>query len=234
MKIIHKKISSLKPYERNAKTHPEDQVKKIAGSISEFGFLIPILIDDQNIIIAGHGRYEAAKMLKLETVPTIRATGLTESQIKAFRIADNRLAESPWDDEALQEELRALLEGGFDIALTGFDMENITGDSADALEKTILAEPEVTTEADHTEIKAQITDRLMEIAATDPQRFEKAEAIVLPLKKGSRECFVICDPNTADTIAELRRYAAAGEKSPLDCLLKSVFSMKPTPETEAD
>ena len=77
MKIIHKKISSLKPYERNAKTHPEDQVKKIAGSISEFGFLIPILIDDQNIIIAGHGRYEAAKMLKLETVPTIRATGLT-------------------------------------------------------------------------------------------------------------------------------------------------------------
>ena len=233
MKIVNKKLADIRPYERNAKTHPEDQVKKIAGSISEFGFLIPILIDDQNIIIAGHGRYEAAKMLKLETVPTIQAKGLTEAQIKAFRIADNRLAESPWDDEALQQELRALLEDGFDVTLAGFETEDIIG-REDALEKAILEEEEITETTNQHDIKEQITDRLMEIAAADPKRFEKADAIILPLKKGSRECLVIADPNTADGISELKRYHAAGKKSPLDCLLKSVFSMKMQPETEAD
>jgi len=234
MKITVKKLDSLQPYKKNSKAHPPEQVELIARSIKEFGFLVPLVIDSAGVIVAGHGRYAAARSLGLETVPTIQATGLTEAQIKAFRIADNRVAESAWDDESLQAELRALLDDGFDIALTGFDLKDIIGDSADALKKAILDEPEYTPEANKNDIQKQIADRLNAIAATDQQRFEKAEAIILPLKKGSRDCFVIADPNTADAIAELKRYASAGEKSPLDCLLKSVFSMKPEPGTEAE
>lgn len=120
-------IEDLKEYKKNSKTHPEYQVKKIAASIQEFGFNIPILIDSNNVIIAGHGRLYAAKYLKLKTVPVIRKKGLTENQIKAYRIADNKTSESDWEEAALKDELKDLLESyDFDETLTGFDDDEIS------------------------------------------------------------------------------------------------------------
>ncbi len=119
--IINIQIDDLKPYAHNPKTHPAEQVEKIARSISEFGFLVPILIDADNSIIAGHGRLMAARKLGLIEVPTIQVDHLTEAQIRAYRIADNRLTESAWDIELLESEIAILQDMDFDIDLTGFD-----------------------------------------------------------------------------------------------------------------
>jgi DNA modification methylase len=121
-------IESLIPYVNNQKQHPEAQIEKIAGSIKEFGFLNPIIVDKDNVIIAGHGRYEAAKRLGLEKVPVIRAEHLTQAQIKAYRIADNRLAElAIWDEELLAVELAELEEINFDMDLLGFNEDELNG-----------------------------------------------------------------------------------------------------------
>ena len=230
MNITMKSIATLLPYQSNPKAHPPEQITKIAASISEYGFLVPLVIDNESVIIAGHGRYRAAKLLGLKEVPTVSAGNLTAAQIRAFRIADNKVAESDWLDEALQAELRELHNAGYDIGLTGFTLEEITGPDDD-LEKQIMAEQEPPP-VDNTsiaDITKQIQDRMQEIAAADPKRLEKAQAIILPLKKGSRSCFILADPNTGDAIRELQRYHDAGESSPLDCLFRSIFSMK-TPE----
>lgn len=121
MKIINMPIDELKPYAHNPKTHPEVQIDKIARSIEEFGFLVPVLIDGGNSIIAGHGRLMAARKLGLAEVPTICIDHLTEAQIRAYRIADNRLTESAWDLELLESEIAILQDMDFDIDLTGFD-----------------------------------------------------------------------------------------------------------------
>ena len=114
-------IDDLKPYAHNPKTHPAEQVDKIARSIEEFGFLVPVLIDADNSIIAGHGRLLAARKLGLIEIPTILVDHLTEAQIRAYRIADNRLTESAWDLELLESEISILQDMDFDIDLTGFD-----------------------------------------------------------------------------------------------------------------
>ena len=114
-------IDDLKPYAHNPKTHPVEQVDKIARSIEEFGFLVPVLIDADNSIIAGHGRLMAARKLGLIEIPTICIDHLTEAQIRAYRIADNRLTESAWDLELLESEISILQDMDFDIDLTGFD-----------------------------------------------------------------------------------------------------------------
>lgn len=118
-------ISALQPYARNPKAHPPAQVKKIAASIREFGFLVPLVIDDKNNVIAGHGRLLAALELRLETVPVVRADGLTEAQIRAFRIADNRVAESKWLWGALIDELEDLRTFDFDLKTIGFDQSEL-------------------------------------------------------------------------------------------------------------
>ena len=114
-------IDDLKPYAHNPKQHPAEQIEKIARSITEFGFLVPILIDADNLIIAGHGRLMAACKLGLVEVPTIRVDHLTEAQIQAYRIADNKLTESLWDLDMLESEISILQDMDFDIDLTGFD-----------------------------------------------------------------------------------------------------------------
>ena len=226
MKITMRPLDKLIPYPGNPKDHPQDQVEKIAASIREFGFLVPLVIDAECVIVAGHGRYEAAKHLGMDRIPTVSAGNLTPDQIRAFRIADNRVAESDWIEEALQQELRDLHEAGFDIELTGFSLEDITG-ADDELERRILAEEESDTETHALEdIQKQITDRLQEIQAADPERLNRAKAVILPLKKGSRSCLILADPGCADAIRELQRYHAAGETSPLECLFRSIFSMK--------
>lgn len=117
-------LELLKPYENNAKIHSETQVKQIADSISEFGFLNPCLIDKDFNIIAGHGRVMAAKKLGMETVPCIFVEGLTEAQRRAYILADNRLTElGEWDIDTVQFELKELADMNFDIDLTGFELK---------------------------------------------------------------------------------------------------------------
>ena len=120
--IAYKKIKELIPYCNNSRTHSDEQVLQIASSIKEFGFTNPVLIDDQGGIIAGHGRIMAAQKLKMDEVPTITLSDLSEAQKKAYIIADNKLAlNSGWDDELLKIELEQLKELDFDLSLTGFD-----------------------------------------------------------------------------------------------------------------
>lgn len=125
MEVVSMPLSKIIPYVNNPKVHPPEQVKKIASSIKEFGFKVPIVVDKDFVIIAGHGRYEAAKMLGLKEVPVIVAEDLTPAQAKAFRIADNKVAESEWDIVSLTAELEQLLEEGYDVELTGFNDDEI-------------------------------------------------------------------------------------------------------------
>ncbi|HYZ32756.1 MAG TPA: site-specific DNA-methyltransferase [Crenalkalicoccus sp.] len=115
-------VASLAPYAANARLHPTEQVAQLAASIAEFGFNVPVLVDDAGVLIAGHGRVLAAKALGLEEVPAIRLGHLTEAQARAFRLADNQLAlSSTWDEGLLAAELRALRTDEFDLGLIGFD-----------------------------------------------------------------------------------------------------------------
>ncbi len=126
--IKEREISSLLPYPGNARTHSQEQVAQIAASIKEFGFNNPILIDEENGIIAGHGRLEAAKLLGFSTAPTIELAHLTPAQRKAYIIADNKLAlNAGWDIETLKAEIEGLQELDFDLSLTGFDDSELAG-----------------------------------------------------------------------------------------------------------
>jgi len=119
-------VSDLIPYARNARTHSQQQVAQIAGSIQEFGFNNPVLVDAHNSIIAGHGRVMAAGRLKLETVPCIRLTHLSDAQRRAYILADNRIAlNSGWDTEMLANELSDLHADDLDLGLLGFDPEEL-------------------------------------------------------------------------------------------------------------
>ena len=118
-------IDKLIPYENNAKIHDDKQIKQIAKSIEEFGFINPILIDENYHIIAGHGRTLSAKMLGMEEVPCLFVEDLTDKQKRAYILADNRLTElGKWDKELLKVELEALNNVDFDITLTGFELED--------------------------------------------------------------------------------------------------------------
>ena len=122
LKIDYISASDLVPYENNSRTHSQQQVEQIKRSILEFGFTNPILIDEHNGIIAGHGRLQAAQELSIKLVPTILLEGLTEAQRKAYVIADNNLAlNAGWDLDVLKLEIEGLGEFDFDIDLLGFD-----------------------------------------------------------------------------------------------------------------
>ncbi len=123
MKIVDMRVSDLVPYGQNTKDHPADQVGRIAASIKEFGFNQPVLIDAAGCLVAGHGRVLAAKSLGLETVPTICVDHLNTEQVRAYRIADNKTAESDWLEDVLREELMDLRDAGYDLELTGFGDE---------------------------------------------------------------------------------------------------------------
>ena len=119
MLIIQRKITEIKPYEKNPRKNDE-AVKYVAESIKQFGFKVPIVIDSQNIIVAGHTRWKAAKKLGLSEVPCIVADDLNDEQIKAYRLADNKVSEkAEWDFELLSDELEDLFD--FDMSVFGFD-----------------------------------------------------------------------------------------------------------------
>ena len=128
-------LDRLLPYAVNARTHSDEQVAQIAGSITEFGFNNPALVDDRGVLIAGHGRLLAARKLRLATVPVIRLAHLTDAQARAFRLADNQIAlNSGWDDAMLAAELARLQEDDFDLNLLGFSDENLERLLAETIE----------------------------------------------------------------------------------------------------
>lgn len=132
LKVVYRAVSELIPYARNARTHSDEQVARIAASIQEFGWTNPILIDGSKGIIAGHGRVLAARKLGLEKVPTIELSGLTEAQKRAYILADNRLAlDAGWDEEMLKLEFAELEKEGFELSKTGFSDEEIREMMAD-------------------------------------------------------------------------------------------------------
>ncbi len=131
-KVERKPIASLIPYARNARTHSDEQVAQIAASIREWGWTVPVLVDDDGGIIAGHCRVLAADKLGLADVPCMTATDWTDAQKRAYALADNRLSLSAgWDDDLLALELKGLAEWGFDLPLTGFNETEIAEFMAD-------------------------------------------------------------------------------------------------------
>ena len=135
-------IEKLIPYANNAKQHSEKQVKQIADSIQEFGFLNPCLIDSEYNIIAGHGRVLAAQTLKMESVPCVFVEGLTEAQRRAYILADNKLTEmGDWDMDLVLKELDALQDMDFDIDLTGFSVDLLEDAKEDDYEVELPEEP---------------------------------------------------------------------------------------------
>jgi len=123
MKITEIEISKLKPYDKNAKKHDKKQIEKVANSIKRFGFVQPLVIDKKNEVIIGHCRLLSAQLLKMETVPCVKVENLTEKEIQALRIADNKLNESDWDMSLVIPELKGLDLDLLD--LTGFDRDLI-------------------------------------------------------------------------------------------------------------
>lgn len=128
LKVELRPLKALKEAPRNARRHSEKQISQIASSIRQFGFTNPILLDGEGVIVAGHGRYSAAKMLGMEDVPVIPIVDLTQAELRAYALADNRIAQnSGWDEEVLRTEFEELhaLELAFDLEITGFSTTEI-------------------------------------------------------------------------------------------------------------
>jgi DNA modification methylase len=193
-----KPIAALKPYAGNPRTHSAKQLRQIADSIRRFGFTNPILIDRDGNVIAGHGRIEAAKLLGIERVPTIRLDRMSEAEKRAYVIADNRLAENAgWDRQLLALELQYLskLELDFDLTITGFetaeidvlidDLETLrTADEADELPQITPSAPAVSRPGD---LWLLGKHRLLCADATGAESFER-------LLNGTQAQMVFIDP----------------------------------------
>ena len=147
LKFEYRNVEELIPYARNAKIHKPEQIEKLAASIREFGFMNPIIIDKDGTIAAGHGRLMAARKLKLKKVPTILASHLTDTQRKAFTLADNRIAEvdTGWDMEMLSLELEDLGEIDYDYSdfmdFGDIGMSKLSADNEDSADDFTFTEP---------------------------------------------------------------------------------------------
>jgi len=188
-------IASLKPYANNPRTRTPGQIRQIANSIRTYGFTNPILIDDNGVVIAGHGRVEAAKLLGIESLPTIRLKDMSEAQKRAYALADNKLAElAGWDPELLALELRYIseLDIDFDVTATGFETAEIdllletggTDDKADEVVEPPAPGQTVTRPRDLWELGEH---RLLCADATEHESFEL-------LLKRARAQLVFTDP----------------------------------------
>lgn len=128
MKIEYVDIKSVKPYKNNAKKHTKKQVEMIAKSIKMFGFNQPVLIDKNNTVVVGHGRVLAAKKNKLNKIPVVRIENLTDEELNAYRLIDNKLNESAWDYQLLEEEIEKLQEAEINMKEFGFDNSLLSDD----------------------------------------------------------------------------------------------------------
>lgn len=158
LKIEYLPVGSLKPYEKNAKKHPAEQVEHIANSIREFGFRQPLVIDKDNVLVIGHGRLLAAKELGLDTVPCVRTDDLTEEQIKALRLADNKTNESEWDFDLLDGELNDIFD--IDMEQFGFGLENDDNETAERKEVDFVETVSVVIDCENEEEAEEIFEKL--------------------------------------------------------------------------
>ena len=139
LNIKYMNIRDLKPYKKNAKKHSKEQVEQIANSIKEFGFTQPVIIDKNNEVVAGHGRILGAKKAGLKQVPTVCLEELTEEQIKAYRLVDNKLNESEWNNDLLNTELSELWDAGeVDMTLFDFNMDNLFEEETENKKKVVV------------------------------------------------------------------------------------------------
>jgi len=188
MQIVNVNLNDLKPYENNPRKN-DQAVDKVAKSIEQFGFKVPLVIDKNNIIVAGHTRYKASKKLGLKEVPCIIADDLNDDQIKAFRIADNRVAEeAEWDFDLLQEELESLI-GVFDLNELGFETEELDflGDDKEIIEDDFEIELPEEPKAKPGDIYQLGNHRLMCGDSTDKEMVDK-------LMNGNKADMVFTDP----------------------------------------
>lgn len=150
MKVENKPIDSIKPYENNPRDN-DDAINAVANSIHEFGWQQPLVVDKDNVIIAGHTRYKAAQSLGLKEVPVVVASNLSDQQVKAYRLADNKTAElADWDTKKLDEELQDILD--IDMTDFGFD-EDIEFDPADDVDTRIDEPTDIDEDDDLIEVK---------------------------------------------------------------------------------
>ena len=163
MKIVEKRLDEIRPYENNPRRNDE-AVQYVAESIRQFGWKQPIVVDRDGVIIVGHTRYKAAQSLSLETVPCLIAEDLTPEQVKAYRIADNKVSDfSVWDNKKLLEELQDLDELAGDL-FTGFDTSDFFDDTLDESDNSVISNNEsgVIYEAVFKSESAEKIDRIRE------------------------------------------------------------------------
>lgn len=217
MTIEHLPIAKIKPYPGNPRRIPQAAVDAVAKSIAKFGFLVPIVIDSAGCIIAGHTRHRAALQLKLQAAPCIRADRLTPAQVRAFRVADNSTAGiSGWDMDALRKELATL-----DIDFTQFGL--VLKDER-PLSTQISETKEWTNTLDQAAKNFEtIKERLDKLQKEHPAAFAQAQAVVI--SAGTNAAIIITDPTLGDFLAELRRYSAAGDPSPLARILEATHPL---------
>ncbi len=190
-------LVALKPYTKNARTHSKKQVKQVANSIAAFGFNAPILVDEENAILAGHARLAAAKLLGLTEVPCVRLEHMSKAQKRAFILADNRLCElAGWDETMLAQEFQELkgLDPDFDIGLTGFTIGEIDG----FIEGLTIEEPGNPKDDRLPEVEAVAITRPGDLWQLGPHRLLCGSALSADdcqrLMSGARAQFVITDP----------------------------------------
>jgi len=200
----------LIPYPSNPKEHPDKQIDKIAGSIQEYGFVQPLVVDEENQVIIGHGRLKAAKKLDLDEVPVIKSGDLSDAQKRALRIADNRIAESGWDEELLSTELDVLEDQDYDLDVLGFEEEELAElhDEQIEFEEDDFDEDadEVETDIDRGDIFQLGGHRLMCGDATDEEDVDR-------LMDGEQADMVFTDPPYGINIVDgdsLGRYSETG------------------------
>ena len=197
LSIDYRPIESLIPYARNARTHSEEQIAQIAASIREFGFNNPILVDGRRGVIAGHGRILAARKLEMTQLPVIELAHLTETQKRAFILAENKLTErAGWDQELLALELADLESAGFDLDLTGFDVGEIESLLAGAGEKTVATSAEPAEEIPEAPVSP--VSRIGDIWHLDQHRLICGDAadpkVVSDLMAGDRAALCFTSP----------------------------------------
>ena len=207
--------ATLTPYSNNAKTHPTEQIDKIAASIASFGFDQPIVVDGDGVIIKGHGRREASLRLGLDKVPVLVRDDLSVAEIKAARIADNKTAESPFDEDLLRIELEALMEEDFDLSLTGFDLPEID-------DLFTAAEPDqagLTEDDEVPEVPEQPVTRPGDLWILGDHRLLCGDATVLTdverLLGGQLSDMVFCDPPYGVNYANAPKDKLRGKHRPI-------------------
>jgi ParB-like chromosome segregation protein Spo0J len=216
-------LGELKPNPRNPNVHPAKQIELLARIIEAQGWRSPITVSTRSgLIVRGHGRYEAARRLECAEVPVDFQNYTSEAEEWQDLLADNRISELSQIDESILREI--LHDIDLDVELTGYDLGYVAElnarSDAEALKEEIISEEEYQ-EARNTadRIITVLTEKVRRLAEEEPARLNGALAVVIQKGRGNDVLF-LADPNTADTVTELRRLAEAGEHSPLETIME--------------